>query len=310
MKAHILGALVLLLAAPTVQALSFTEDFEGFTLGGFVPETKPDQDWYDYTEGDDVGTISKDPPVIGGSQSFHIKSTGGAVSSQKATFTLAGPTQLSEFTFSIRGATINDNGAGSRQKIAIESTNPVRTMVEFYVFCIDGSNPGACELRVRFDQIDSTGQVLIATTAGDQTFNIKMLPNWENGTYNLFVDGVDDGWFPFLELPAEIARIQISQYNGNSPLDLAFDDWFIDGATSPAVAPDGDIANGLKAFATDIRFTSTSSLFLLGLVFFGIIALGVAIPVLVLGKDNTTLPALAFFLGILALWLVSMEWGG
>lgn len=287
--------LVLLLVVPA-SALSFAEDFEDDVVGD-----NPSEEFYLFSETNDVGFVSDDDPV-GGSKSLKVEGSGSV------TFKLAGAAQLTDLDFTLKGTTISDDGVGSRQVVKIQSQSPTRSMVEFFLFCDDASNPGGCELRVKFDAADTFGEVLVAASAGDQEFEVEVEPDWTNGVFQLYVDAVDDGVFPFLELPSSVGKVQIEKPSGSKNVNLWFDDWFIDGASDAVASEGSDIAQGLKNWATAIHFTTPGSLFVLGLVFFAVLVLAVGIPGVVLSKDNTIAPALSFFVGLVSLWLVSLEW--
>lgn len=297
-----------LVAAAPAHALSFLEDFESYIVTGFEPDENPDQDWYDYSETEDVGNLGAGGKALAGEIWMVFEAGEGTASDRRADFELAAPAQLTNLTFTIGGTTITDDGVGSRQFVAIQSGPPRRTMVEFYVFCKDDTNPSGCELRVRFENVDSTGQVLINATVGLSVFTINIFPDWSTGTYNLWVNGVDDGDFPFLELPNNIGNIRISQYNNFDNLALTFDDLAIDGGAEAAESIGKDAVNGLKEFAHDMHFRTPGSLFLLGVIAFITISAAVALPVVFLGRDNTVLPALAFVVTLAVLWLVLIEW--
>lgn len=300
------AALLLLIVAQPAAALSFLEDFEGFSLVGFDPDDKPDQDWYTYSENQDFGTVSTDGTALSDSQWMFF--TGDAGSGDRAANFEITAAQLTELTFEIGGTTVADDGVGSEQVVKIQSSAPRRTLVEFYVFCTDDANPTGCELRVRFENVDSTGQVLVEASAADQVFEITLYPDWQTGTYDLEVDAVDDGTFPFLELPSNIGRIRVEQYTSFEPIRLTLDDLFIDGASEAPAPVEKDVASFFQDFATDIHFTSPGSLFLLGLIFFIVIILAATVPALAFGKDNTIFPAMTFFGTLTALWLVYIEW--
>lgn len=301
-------ALILLLI-PVAQAATFTEDFESFQTAGVDPQLKPDQDWYNYREGSDVGNVSTDPPVPEGAQAFKFTaSDGGDITEKKALFKLAQPAQLTATSFQIAASTIADNGEGSMQKISISSNAPVRTVAQFFVFCVDATNTTGCELRVRWDHVDTIGQVLINTSQGQSAWLIEMTFDWVDSEFCLMVDGFDDGCFPFLELPQNIERLTFTQYRQDVPWALTFDNWTVEGASDEVDELDADAADGLKNFADAIRFTSDGSLFMLGLVFFIIMSAAVIVPVLTVARNNTILPGLAFYEMLLVLWLIYMEW--
>lgn len=283
-------------------ALSFTEDFEGFDLGGFDPEVKPSQSWYSYGETGDIGFVSDDAPVIGGLQSMKFQGSG------TGTFSLAAGAQLTDLDFTVRGITISDDGVGSRQVIRVQSSAPARTAVEFFLFCDDPTKPTGCDLNVRFENANTFGETLVDASAGDSEFVIELNPDWGNGEYQLTVDAVDDGVFPFLELPQNIGKLQVGKPSGSKLANVVLDDWFIDGASDVEVTDGSDIANGLKSWASSVHFTSDGSLFVLGLVFLAVIVLAVGIPLVVVGLDNTVVPALSFFVALVVLWLVTLGW--
>lgn len=292
------GALALfMLVLPGVSAATFTEDFEDDSVGN-----NPEATFYSYTETLDAGYITSTAPLIGGVQSMKLEGSGRGV------FTLAAGAQLSDLDFSIKGLTITEDGVGSRQVIKIQSAAPTRTLVEFYLLCDDAANPGGCDLNVRFENVDSVGETLVDASVGDSQFDIEITPDWSAGTYSLFVDGVDDGVFPFLELPSNVGQLVFEKAPGTKIMNVVFDDWFVDGASDAVASQEGDIGQGLKNWATDTNFTTTGSLMLLGFVFLGIMFLAVAVPLVSLGLDNTVVPAVSFFAALTVLWLVAMGW--
>lgn len=286
------------LMVPGVMADTFTEDFESFNA---AIVSDPEQDWYNYAEsGEDVGTISTSSP-IGGVNSFLVTSPAG-VSGAYADFTLEIPAPLTNLTFTIRGV------ANTQQYVAIQSTAPVRSLVEFYVLCTDSSFPNGCQLNVRYAIGASVGETLIPYSNNDTVFVINIVPNWQVSTYSLSVDGVDDGDFPFFELPREIGRLRINQYSSIYAMNVTFDNFIVDGAVfGAASATSGDVANGIKNFLQDIRFTTSSSKFFFGVLLFVVLIGSVSIPLVILGRDNTTIPSIGFFSVLVALWLVYME---
>jgi len=304
------ASLVLLLASGAVSAVTFTEDFEGFSLFGLDPTLKPDQDWYNYVEGFDVGNLTAEAPIPEGTQAFRFNSSVDVdLTTRSADFRLAVPIQLEETTFTVVGTTPNDNGIGSQQFVMLESSSPRRSIVEFYVFCRDTSNPDGCELRVRTELADTTGAVLINTSVGQTEFEIRVVFDWFTAEFQLFVDGVDDGTFPMLELPQDVGRLHFGQYRSDVPWVLTFDNWTVVGASDEVVGGiDADVAEGLQNFARDIRFTSGGSLFMLGLVVLIVLLAAVAVPMIILGLDNSTVPAIGFYGVLCVLWLVVMEW--
>lgn len=299
-------AAVLIVAGPGMAA-TLTEDFESFS-----PGAKPDQNWYDYTEADDVGDVDATELVIFGNQSMFWNrsvTTGSTLSNRVGQFSLGVPSPLDEMNFTVEAVPpSNSTTNGTEQIIQVQSGPPRRTVVEFYVFCSDASSPDGCELRVRFDHVDSTGQVLINASANQTRFNIRMVFDWINGEYQLFVDGVDDGVFPFLELPQNVGRIKFAQHRADLDWRMSFDNWTVVGAVnSSGAGAKGDVATGIQNFAEDIRFTTSGSLFFLGLLIWLVMVAAVVVPLLSLGMDNTVLPAVGFFGVLCALWLVFME---
>lgn len=300
---------VLLLVAPAVAADTLVEDFESYSISGIGATADPGLSWYDYGEGDDTGSVVDTAPVISGTQSFRADgdtSAGGGT--HFSNFDLNVPGQVEYIEFTVNASTITA-GQGTEQVISLEGGTPLRTMVEFYVMCRDTENPLGCDLKVRWQGVDSTGQILIPSSTNQSQFEIKVVPDWVDREFQLFVDAVDDGTFPFLEQAGQFERLKISQYRQAVPMLITMDDWTVEGGTdSAAVEEEGDIATGLKNFAEDIRFTTPTSLFLLALVILGIILAAVIVPLMAMGMDNTVVPGLTFF-GILAvLWLVFMEW--
>lgn len=305
------GALVLLavLLLPVVAADTLTEDFQGYFLGGFEPETVPDQDWYDYAEGATIGEVSTaDPDIIGTQHMRFEASTTEDPSARRATFSLEVPAQLLETTFYVKGVPYATNSEGSQQRVSIDSSAPVRTMVQFFLFCNDSANPTGCQFKVKWQNVDTTGQELVAASAGLTQFKVRVVPEWLNSTFRLYVNDVDDGWFPFLELPRDVGRLQFNQQRGDVPLNMSFDDWTVIGTVNgTGGAVGGDIANGIKNFATGIRFTTTGSKFFFGFLLFVVLVAAVVVPLLSLGRDNTLVPAIGFFAVLAVLWMVFME---
>ena len=301
--------LALLAFTGTATAATLTEDFEDDDAGGFG-DGNPTEDWYTYAELSDVGKVAITAPIIEGTQSVHF--TGNETTDatdRRATFTLTNPTQITNITFFIDAATPSENTVGTQQVITLESTAPTRKLVQFFVFCRDAANPTGCELRVRFEHLDTTGQVLINTTVGDDDFKIHLVNNWLNSTYQLFVDDVNDGHFPFLELPRNFARIRIHQYRGDVPLFLALDDITLtNGIDAPPSAVQGDLATGLQGFASDIRFTTDGSRFFIGLLLFIVLIAAVLVPLFALGLDNTLTPTLSFYSLVATFFLIDLEW--
>lgn len=301
--------LVLLLLLPVGSAATFTEDFESYSIIGSDPDLKPDTDWYNYKEPDDNGNLTADPPVPEGAQAFRW-SHGETedVSVKSGTFKLEVPIQLTETTFTLAARPLSEDGEGSMQFVALESSAPVRKIVEYYVFCINTTFTDGCELRVRFETVDTTGQVLIPASENLTEFKIRTIFDWLNQEFCLEVNGVDDGCFQMLALPQDIGRLRFGQYRGDVPWRQTFDNWTIVGGENATGVVEGDIADGLKNFASAVRFTSAGSLFFFGFVWFLILSAAVIIPCVVIGKSTALVPGVAFYEMLLVLWLVFMEW--
>ncbi len=299
--------LLALLILPVVAADTFTENFESYDVQGFTPESA-DQDWYDYVESAAIGEVSQSGPDIIGTQHMYFNAeTTTDASGRQAAFSLEVPAQLLETTFYIQGEPVDNSTSGSQQYIKVESSAPIRTMVEFFLFCTNSTYGDGCELRVRFENVDTTGQVLINASLNITQFKIRIVPDWLTAEFTLYVNDVNDGEFPFLELPVDIGRILIGQQRGDIPLNMSFDDWTVIGTVNGSGDSEVDVVNGIKNFATDIRFTTSGSKFFLGLLLFIVLCAAVIVPLLALGLDNTVVPAIGFFVILVALWLIEIE---
>jgi hypothetical protein len=253
--------------------------------------------------------------VANGNKSlFFDAGTTDDVGSRWADMRLVQPAQLDTIEFTVKGDPPNGTTSkGTQQVVRIQSSDPVRTMVEFYLFCRDKDNPDGCALRVRYRHVDSTGETLVNTTLNQTQFQIRMGIDWVNSEYRLFVNGVDDGIFPFLELPQNVHHLRVQQHRGDIPWRMSLDDVTAVGATNKTTGKgQSDIADGLKSFAQDIRFTTSGSQFFLGLLFWLTIMAAVIMPMVNLGMDDTVLPAITFVGILAALWMVQMgfwpEW--
>lgn len=301
------------LLVPSVVAVDFTENFESFQVIGFDPEYKPDQDWYNYEEGADIGNVTRTAPIIEGSQSFRIVNNATAeLANGLAKFELEIPVQLTTLNFTVEGATITDNGVGSQQYVAIQSSFPVRRVVEFYLHCRNDTGNSSfddgCQLKVRWQQAESDGVELVPYSSIDQRFTILVTFNWNDTEFCLTVDGVDDGCFPFFELPNDVGRLQFQQYREDIPLNVTFDVWTIQGAINgTAGAVTDDAATGISDFAADLHFTSPTSLFIFGIILFIILMAALIVPMFSHGESNALAPASAFYALILVFWLIQME---
>ncbi len=301
-----------MLALPSANALDFTENYESYVTIGFDPQTKPDQDWYNYEDGADLGNVTTTTPIAGTQSLKVVSGISEDVTNRVVKNTLEIPIQLTKIEFLMEGKTITDITTGSMQYFTIESSFPVRKMVEFYLLCRnDTGNPAyndACQLSVRWLQADTTGQVLVAYSAIDQGFKIEVTPNWELFQFCLEVDDVNDGCFPFFELPTDIARVRFNQYRADIPMNFYYDNWIVYGAQNGTASPvEGDAAGGIKGFATNLHITSETSLFIFGFILFVIIHAGLIMAMFAHGKTNTIVPAVAFFAIITTFWLIQME---
>lgn len=302
-------AVFVVLFAPVAGAATFTEDFEDFSIVGLNPDVKPDSDWYDYNEGEDVGNVTAEAPIPEGSQAFRFSSgTDVDISTRRATFSLEVPIQLVSTSFSIVGTPKADDSRGSIQFVSIESSAPVRKAIEFFVVCTNATFTEGCEFRVRWLQVDSIGQVLVPASENLTQFDVMVVFDWIEAEVCLFVNGVDDGCFPMLNLPVDVGRLRFGQYRSDIPWLSTFDNWTVVGASNETDELDADIATGLKNFGTNTRFTSAGSLFVFGLVWFLILSAAVIVPVVSVGRSNALVPGLAFYEILLVLWLVFMEW--
>lgn len=293
--------LLLTVAAPTAAAVTFTEDFEDDTVG-----EDPSEPWYTFVESsEDAGNVTDTNPILQ-TQSFRLLAN-TSTTTQYSHWTLLNPTTLTSTTFWIQGQPPANVTGGTQQFVTIESRNPMRTLAEFYILCNDASNPNGCEFRVRWQTIDSTGQTLISTNQNETIFEVQVTPNWLNASYQLQVNGVNDGWFPFLELPTNIGRIRLDQYRSDVRADLRLDNWTIVGAVNGTPAATTDLATGIKNFADTVQFSSGTSKFIFGVVLFITIIAAVLVPLITLSLDNTLIPVITFFAVILAYWLIDME---
>jgi hypothetical protein len=300
-----------ILIVPTASAAFLREDFESFTTIGVMPQLKPTQPWYLYSEGDNIGNVTNVAPIPFGSQAFrvaHNASVTGDVSAENSQFDLTQPVQITQTNFTVRGTTLSENGKGSTASVFLESSAPRRELAQFYVFCIDTVHPAGCELRVRWQNIDSTGQVLINTTLNQKQFNITVAPTWTKSNFILTVNGVNDGTFPFMELPNDFQRISFHQYRGDIPMKLTFDRWDCLGCVNAnTTVISGDAVTGLQGFAYDMHFRTGGSLFIFGLILFFILMASVLVPSQSLGKTNAIFNALSFYGFLVVLWLITIE---
>ena len=299
--------LFVLLALPA-QALAdtFNENFESLSV------RKPSESWYSYAEGADIGNVSTSSStnmIISGSKSFLISSPViQDSSSQHSDFDLATPVQLPSFNFTVQANPYSNGTNGTQQYISIDSGAPARSMVQFFLICNDPVNSSGCAFNVRWQEIDSTGQTLINGSLNQTRFVISITVDWLNSQYDLNVNGVDDGIYPFYQIPENVGRIRFAQLRNDVRMNMTFDDWTVNGAINGTPsAVDGDIANGIKNFAIAIHFQSSGALFFLGILIFIVLCAAVIVPLLSLGLDNTVIPAIGFFAVLAALWMIFME---
>lgn len=297
--------ILLVLLVPVVAAVDFTEDFESFATSGLLGVENPDQAWYNYSESNDYGNLNTVSPIAGVNDMLFVGEVTQSFTSNTATFALEIPTQLSSTEFTIRGGTVNDTGGPTQQFVTLESFQPLRTLLEFYLFCLEGD---ACELRVKFDHADTTGQVLINHTAGLKEFDIELFFDFVNAEFCLFVNTVDDGCFSFLELPTNFSRLKFSQYQGATRSEWQFDDWNVtDAIAGSATSIDGDVTLGMKNFATDINITSAGSLFLFGLILLITIIMGLFLPMSAVNRSKAIAPVITFVIVLAIFWLIEAE---
>lgn len=311
-----LGLLLgLVLFAPIADAVNYTEDFNSYNLLGFNPQLKPSPTpaWYTYSEFSNVGNVTSSAPILEGSQSFRIANSDATNFTNAADkFTLTTPIQLTNVNFTVQGKTITDTGVGTQQVITLTSSFPVRRFAEFYIFCTnDTGNTSlndACKLNVRWQTVDATGQTLIPYTTNLKRFTTNVTFNWTTSQFDLNVNGVDDGWFPFFDLPADYATIQFAQYRSDIPMNLTLDPYTVVGAANvTASVVDGDVANGIKDFATNMSFTSGTSLFVFGLVIFIAMMAALIAAMFSHGKSNAIAPAAGFYGVSVVFWLIQMQ---
>lgn len=299
----LVGTLVATATTATAQE-TLSEDFEDFE-----PGEDPDRLWYNYVEGDDIGAVNDSSKIIEGNQSMGFQGDPTSdVQDRRASFRLGVPTQVSAVDFTIQATPLANSTDGSHQVVKIQSGPPTRAMVEFYVFCRDSENPEGCEFRVRFDPVDDTGQVLVNTSVNETRFDVRMEIDWINSEYRLFVNGVDDGLFPFLQIPDNVGRLKVEQHRGDIPLNMTLDQMvFEDGINASSPAEQGDVATGLKNFAEDIRFDSGPSKWFMGFLYLSTILAAIAVPLVRLGRDNTTIASLSFVGSLATLWIIFLE---
>lgn len=287
---------------------AYTEDFESFTVPAFGTIT-PDQTWYNYRAGSTgIGSVSTTAP-IGGSKSFRMFSAEGLTPSDKfSDFDLEVAATVSWINFTVDARSIAQNGDGSNQVVRLESESPRRTLAEFYVICQNTTYTAGCEFRPRFLTVDTTGQVLVNASSNLTRFRVELNVDWINARYRLYVNGVNDGLFNFLELPSNFGRLRMAQVDSTAPIDLAFDNWTVAGASSETgTTLTGDAATGIQNFLQNIKFTTSGSKFVFGILLFLILMAAIIVPAFTFGKDNSISPAIGFLVVLAALWLIDME---
>lgn len=300
--------LAVLFVLPGALGVTFTEDFEDFTLVGLNPELDPEQDWYTFRRSGDIGNVSATSDIEG-AQAFILEGASGlSVADSKAAFNLVSPNQLETLTFFVEADSITDLVEGSQQVIRLYSSGPRRLIVEFYVLCTDSALPDGCALNVRFDAVDTRGQELVPASLNQTQFKVHLVFDWRAGEYDLFVDDVDDGTFSFLELPRNFAGLELQKVRSDYPVALTFDNWTITGALQPSdSAVDADVAEGLQNFAVQAGFESDTSRFLLGLIVLILLVASVAAGMKALGGSARLAPSLIIFTVGGVLWLTLID---
>lgn len=292
--------LLLILLAPSALADDLSEDFESFSAFG-SEIANPDQNWYDYYEGEDIGEVTLDNPIQG-SVSMRFNSTEGSQADNVAAFDLANPTQVTSISFFINAT------QGTQQYITLEGSAPRRALVQFHILCGTSVAPTYCEFRARTQQVDGTGQVVVPASMNQTRFKVEVFPNWSTAQFCLEIDDVSDGCTNMLELPRDFQRIRFNQYRSDQEMLFLFD-WFnVTGAINgSAIQESSDFATGLVNFANDIHFTRPTSRFLLGIVVFIVLVAAVVSPMIALGKDNSLTPVIGIFATLVSLWLIQIE---
>ncbi len=311
MKCKLVMAAIALLFAPSVTAVTFLEDFESYNSFAIVPDPIG-QDYYEYSDPSDIGNVTNSQPILDKSNSLRIISNSTDISSNVVTFDLVTPNQLTDVTFVMQGSTTANSTLGSKQVVDLASSFPVRSIVQFFMFCRNDtgnvSYDDACQLNVRWQEAESTGVELIPYNATTNRFNITVSLDWQNVEFCLTVNAVDDGCFPFYQLPNDYARLRMFQFQPDIPMNMTFDYWQVVGAVDVASGVvEGDVAQGVQDFATDMHFTSATSLFVFGIILFVILNTALIAAMFAHGKNNTIAPAAAFFAIIVSIWLVQME---
>lgn len=292
-------------------AVTFTENFESYLTLGSQP-TPIGQTWYKYTDPSDVGNVTTTAPILQGTQSLRLISNSTITANNYVTMDVTTPNQLTNVSFIVQGATLANTTLGSKQVVELASSFPVRDIVQFYIFCRndDGnsSHNDGCEFRVRWQEADSSGQVLIPYNATTNRFNVTVALDWKALKYTLTVNGVNDGLFPFYQLPADFQEVKIFQYQQDIPMNMTFDLWTITGALNVTTGVvDGDIAQGIQDFASDMHFSTGTSLFIFGIILFVLLNAALLVAMFSHGKNNTIAPAAAFFTVIVTFWLIQMK---
>ena len=293
------------LLLPVAGAVDETEDFESYNLAGASPELTPDQDWYDFRRNGEWGNVSADQGVLDGAQSFKFfVDEGIPPGNSKVSFNLAQPFQVDSTTFFIDANAVDDNPRGTRQVIQLFSATPRRVIAEFYVLCDNETDTGGCQFNVKHERQNTRGEELIPAANLDTVFKVHLVFDWRAGNYNLFVDDVDDGVFQFLELPTNLAGVELNKVDQIYAAEFYFDNWTVAGLPDSASdVVEGDMATGVKNFADDIRFRSDASRFVLGLVILVIILGGLASAMNALGDSPRMGPILLLFGLSTVLWL-------
>lgn len=313
MRCKTLLLITALLLIPGAMATTYTEDFESYNTVGIIKPTIG-QSWYTYKDPYSIANVVTTAPILQGLQSLRAISNSSLTSGQYVAFDVKTANQLSTITFIITGSTLTDSPStlGSKQYVNIGSSAPVRSLAQFFVFCSnDSGNPAnndACQLSVRWQEVDSTGQVLIPYSSLTKVFNITMTITWTSLSYDLTVNGVDDGIFSFYLIPQDFQELTLNQYQSDIPMIATFDWWHLTGAanTTSSVV-DGDVAQGIQGFATDMNFSTTTSLFIFGIIVFVILNAALIVAMFSHGKNNTIAPAASLFTVLAGFWMIEMK---
>lgn len=292
--------LLLVLLAATAQAATLVEDFEDEIITGPLADPTPTESWYTFSGAGAVQAQGLD----GTGQAYYVTNN-GSTTGRQATFVLGTGAQVDSIEFEVSGLGPSQIDGGSRSMIRLESMAPVRALVEIHIHCTEPNGTDFCQLRVRHDNVNTTGDIIVDYDLNQTEFNVRIVPDWLNDEFTLYVDGSDDGTTTFLQIPQTFNRFSIHKPTGTYPLGLIFDEIIILGgvdATSEAVQ--GDFANYVTNHANDTGFNNEASLFFFGLVLL-VTFLMAAWLVLRSMVNKTTVGVLVAINGIaITVWLV------